>query len=655
MTKGTDNRGRGAISAFADHEAFDAVVVRTRTLGRSVFGDRTGLVLFLGAIAFFWLTWRVGFFINDNFTLANTLVGLSKGHLHVSDIAYGPARATPGLHVVGEHLYGRNYGQLFYALPFVWVLSIATAIADLQIVLVATWSLVVLAFFVQLGAVTRRPTTFSLVGVVVSLAAFGGNVAFARPIDESWMVFLALQLSTVVAAGLIGVFVYRLVCEMHDRRLGVAAGVAVVLATPVGFWATIPKRHTLTSLFAVLTLYCFYRSRLASGRSESTLFRALAYVWVAQAAWTHAPEGLVLLVSLVVVDVLTARSNGSRDLLIVGAVFVVALLPMFLTNWLIAGNPAQVPRTLQQYEGSVTYLQEPSESLPSSGSTGGDPDSGQGPFGMDSIVGTVLGLGSIFASYSGQFASRLEQGVSRILQWRSLYHIFVRSGYISGVTTREAAGAINLSVLESMPLVGLIVTAPLAWYHRVRARDRFSIESPTPERATEVLAVVYLLLLFLIYVPSLPLHAMITVRYLHPVYPIAVFFLAQLHVVRRTVREAGETLAFSYAGFVLLGGQLFVLVLYASATTIGEAVQLHALLALVAAVLLVCWGVTATAVDGYYRAGAVTVGFAGAVTTAFLLLTIYLYFDYGSVWVLPLSRVVADALPPVGELTSSMI
>lgn len=67
-------------------------------LTKILFGDRIGVVIFLAALAFTTLYWRVGFFINDNYTIANTLVNIAEGHLHITPVIYGPdSGATPGM------------------------------------------------------------------------------------------------------------------------------------------------------------------------------------------------------------------------------------------------------------------------------------------------------------------------------------------------------------------------------------------------------------------------------------------------------------------------------------------------------------------------------------------------------------------------------
>jgi hypothetical protein len=89
--------------------------VDTDTLGvamlRAVFGNYLGATLFLAALAWFGLYWRLGFFSNDQYTFANALLGVADGHLFIDRAVYGPASgASPGTYLVDGRVYGRNYG-----------------------------------------------------------------------------------------------------------------------------------------------------------------------------------------------------------------------------------------------------------------------------------------------------------------------------------------------------------------------------------------------------------------------------------------------------------------------------------------------------------------------------------------------------------------
>lgn len=99
---------RNVVERVRDTGAVDADEVGETAL-RVLFGDHHGATLFAVALVWFGLVWRFGFLSNDQYTVANTLVAVADGHLHLDRAVYGPASgATPGTHVVDGRVYGRH-------------------------------------------------------------------------------------------------------------------------------------------------------------------------------------------------------------------------------------------------------------------------------------------------------------------------------------------------------------------------------------------------------------------------------------------------------------------------------------------------------------------------------------------------------------------
>jgi hypothetical protein len=600
-------------------------------LGWAVFGDKTGTTVFLLAVVFFGLTVPTVPFINDNYTLANALVAVADGHLHVEAFVYGPPDGPyPGMVAVDGQAYGRNYGQVFVALPFLWALSASATVVNPAWTLPLLWSAALCALAVRAGTRLDRRRAGLAAGAVAGVATFAANAALARPVDPGWHPWLALQLSTVVAAALVAVVVYRLVARTHGGRLGGFAGAAVALATPVGFWARFPKRHSPGALCVVVALYCLHRSRAAPTSAQATRFRALAYVPVGLATWVHAPEGVVLFLALGAVDALTARSNDPRELAVVAATLGLAMLPFLVTNTLVAGNPVEPPRRLPDYAEAVGTTAGPA--------TGGA-DAGGG------TLTTLVELLVVFVAYMARSAASL-------LDVGRLFDVFVRGGNELGIGQAVVGGrSLNLAVLEAMPLAAALLATPVVAYRRVRARAAPNANvSPLaalrehPARATDAFAVVYLLLLVVLYLPRLPIQVSFTVRYLHPLYPLACYLLVRLPAVRAVVEREWRLLAGSYAAVLLVGGPAFVAALGAFAGNLEAAVQYHARLALSAGAVVLYWVVAAAATDGYERGGAVALAFAAAVTTLYLVLSAVLYFTYTDRFALPVTRLVVEWL-----------
>lgn len=591
-------------------------------IARAAFGDRLGAIVFLAALLVYLSYWRVGPVINDSYTVANTLVAVADGHVYLEEAVYGPGLDTPGVGSRDGRLYGRSYGQVFLALPLLVAIEGLAAVADLQVALAGIWALVVLALAMLVGREREIPNRAAYVGSAVALGGFAAVIVGATPIEASDHYLIALQLQTMVVAALTGVVAYRLLERAYDRRVGFAAGLAVVFATPVGFWAQFPKRHAFVTFCAIAVMYFLYRSR--EGEGVDTRYRAAAYVPVGIAAWVSAAEGAILLIALLAVDVPTG-GRSIRSLTTAASACVLASLPMFVTNLFVTGNPLEPPRVLSA--GGSGSL---------SGGSGSDTDGGTG--GGDAgeaaseVADTAFGVIDLLL---GLYQRGLEMALSGTDE---LVHTFIRGGYLPGIAQRDAGEAIRLAFLEAMPLAAALIVVPVVAVRTDfvdRIRTAVERRGLTPFGIVDAFAVVYGLALTLIYLPRLPIHAAITVRYLLPLYPIAVYALARQVAVRRVVSERTSLISFTYAGSLLVGGQLLVIYLWATDATRGEAVQTHALISLFAAGLLAVWVLADELGYREDRVGAVALALAAAATTAFVVLAALWHFAFVGPQALP--------------------
>lgn len=646
MSTGVVDRLRTEYSELADLR---------NVVGRAVFGDRTGLFVFLFVLAGSMLAWRTTVTINDNYTVVNGLVALADGHLHVTDPVYGGTLDTPGMVEIDGRAYPRNVAHIVFALPFLWLVQAVTAVVDLRVAIAAGWSLLLLGTCLVGGQLSGYERESQVGGSLLALVAFGLGVALATPLPHELLALVALQLATMVAASFLAVLVYQLLARMHDRRIGLAAGLATGLASPFLFWASVPKRHVLTAAFAVASIYLFYRSREAEGPSATT-FRLLAYVPGGLTAWLNAAEGMVLLLAVGLVDLLTARRTTLRTLVGILAAVLVSLVPFFVTNFLISGDPLAPPRILPDYgTGRIPNFIEV-------------PDRGSGPPATETAtpeatetatatpaeavtstltetatatateITTSTSSGDVGGSSTGGVGGVVRDFVDSLLEsltlfvfmWRGLqsilfdpehaYRVFVRSGYVA-FGSRGATGlAVNLSFLESLPFAGALVAAPIAAYRGFRT------DVSSPKVATDLLVVVYGVLLTLLYVHRLPVHATLTVRYLIPVFPLAIYGVVRLPWVRAALQQDGATAAFAYAGGVLVGGQLLAAAVVLVDATPDEAIQGFALLLLGFATALAGWSLASGLGYRNTRLGAMLLGLTGAFTTNTMLLVVFYFF-----------------------------
>ena len=513
------------------------------------------------------------------------------------------------------------------------------------------WALLLVALGRESGQLLDRPALGASVGAVCGVGMFAVNVAVARPLQPRLFPVAALQVSSMVAAALAVATLYRLVARIHGRQAGLAAAAVTALATPVGFWASLPKRHATVVALVLGTCYALYRSRAAPSPDAlvSPLgFRAAAYGLVGLTTWIHGGEAFGLFLALVAVDVPTARSNERRSLAVVGAVFFVSLVPFFVTNTLISGDPVQPPRALL-----------------TAGSTGAGLGGSAGAGGTDGLVQSLLaalppvvaGPVTVFFDRGSILLGQFFKGAATLVTDPDrLYRVFVRGGNIRGVSDRNFYQTIYLTVLEAAPVVAGITavggTVVLGMGRSVResipATLRRLQTRPVPSEVSPAVALDAFVALtaasfLLLYVSKLPLHAQLTVRYLLPLYPLAVYAMVRQASLRRALSAHWRSGLWTWAGGVLLGCQLFVVAIAARSLGTGEAIQVHALVGLAAAGVFAALAASSVLTERFDRATVVAGGVTAALGTDFLLLSGLAYFHYGQ-YALPAAGWVADLL-----------
>jgi len=579
----------------------------------AVFGDGVGLALFLGSLVFALSLWRLEVFITDNYAVVNTLVGLSDGHLYIDRIVYG-SETSPGTRIVGKRLYGRNYGQVM------WLVEGAAMVADTRIVIAAGWSLMMMAFVYVAGGLIDRRRAAAYTAAVVGVATFAANVVLAEPVEPRTHYLMALSISTAVTAALCAVFCYRLVVRRYGQRVGTATGAAVMLATPVGLWAPIPKRHLMVTLLALLSVYALARSREAGTRSAARRFRAVAYFPVGLTAWVLSLEGIVLAVAVLVADLTTARWNDTRTLALVGGAALLGGVPFLATNAAISGSSLRPP-----------FLLTPNRNA----SAGADAATNLKNTTWDKrrFVDTRTMLGKVLL-----LTRRVTKGARlALVEPARLYYTFVRSGYFAPYSGGAASRAISLTMLEAAPVLGGLLAAPVAYFQSGYDGDRTL-------RCMDTFAIVYAVSLTIVYLPGLPsLGAQLTVRYLLPLYVFGLYGLVRLAPVRCLLRDHLNWIAWAYATTVLIGGQLFIMAYHLNTLQVGEAVQLHALVALTVAAVVAVWTIVATNRNDD-RLGAAAFGVAAGSATVFVLLGALVYYQNGTDFALGVVDLLADIL-----------
>jgi hypothetical protein len=608
-----------------------------------VFGDRIGLCVFLVGVLFLALTWRVGFFIVDSRTVANLAASVAGGSLAVVDMPYSlTVGAQPGLVEVGGNYFGRNYGQVYLSVPFVWGFDALESVVPARLLLAGGWSLGVVALGRTAGRVFGRPT-LSLAGSLAGVAATAIAVGVLTPVDrfDQPAALLGLQVTSLLVAAAGGTVLYRLLGRLEGTSVAAAGGFGFVLATPIGFWGTIPKRHVFTATLLLLVCLGFAHSRDATDRTR-TVGRAVAYGAIGLLASIHAFEAAFVFAVLVPFDVAVHRQATLRSHALVGAVFLVAVTPMLVTNLAIAGDPLGVPRTLPDATAGSTGIPNADVTPETVGGTAGDSTPAVGADGPVGILEPLMGLVATLLWIARYMLDAVVAGLATLQRPQALFHTFVRSGWIPGV--RYAVNgweAVELSMFEAFPLAAPVISAPL-----LLGADRRNRWREWDVHAVDGLAAGMAAVFVLVYLPRLPLHSMITLRYVVPAMGLVLYLVCRLPPITVALSSHARTTGLAYAVTVGAGGLVFVVAGVSIDPATGEAIQLHGLVGLSAA-LATAIAVASTTVGGTVRAVAAVLGIAGGATTLFLLSASLWQLQYAP-YALDLARLLAESLPPIG-------
>jgi hypothetical protein len=551
--------------------------------------DDVFTTLFFGSLVLFGMLLPIE---SPDGTLAatgNALVAVSDGQIHLEGLYYTVAEGRPsGVRFAGDRRYGRGYAQALVTLPVLLVLRGASVFVDPSLVVAAGWSGGVAAFGGSLGRLVGRQRQVTAVGTAVAAGALLSNVALARPTDPDFVPMLALGVTTVVAGAAIPPIVYVLVRTVHGRAAGMAAGVAVTVASPVAYWATVPRYHTLSALFVVGVVTAFH----ASGGSGGIRARTLAYILAGLSTWVSPVEGGVLVAALVAVDLVSRWRRPWRRQLLVTVAFAGSLLPTATTAVLTAG-------TSLAPVGVLITNWSPAE---------------------------LLDVGQLFAVLLRSEFSRT--AVSYI--------------YVESVPLKLRGLPVTLSVLEAMPLLGALVGA--VWVARERYRRGWRPTLPTgPPQTTDLLVAAYGVGLVLAYLPTLPAESSVTLRRLHPLYPLGTYLLARLEFVRAAL-ERRSVLTNAYFGVFGVGIVAYVLLAGSLTTGPHDVARINAIASFFAAAMLGYFSVVAVVADAdQTRSMAFALGGTAATTTLFVLLAALVYFP-AQAYALPLARVVGQTL-----------
>jgi hypothetical protein len=214
-----------------------------------------------------------------------------------------------------------------------------------------------------------------------------------------------------------------------------------------------------------------------------------------------------------------------------------------------------------------------------------------------------------------------------------VFRILVRRGGLDDGSGMFFPEGTNLSVLESAPLLGALVTLPTTIV--LRLKRRYPLLSGV--RPTDALAAVYALLFVTLYFPTLPIHLQVTVRYLTPLYPLGVYAVVRQSALRRAITTRVRSFAAATVGTVVVGMPALAYGTAHLGLGKGGAFQFHAGVGLVAAGLLALAAIGSLFDERADRATAGLFGVTVGLGVVLVVLSAVVYMHYAHA-ALPLVR-----------------
>jgi len=512
-------------------------LTKLRSVYRYVLPSDTAALLFYASLAICIAIWNINIFINDEVTLAAQLYNLAHGALSIETtptriyegLSFGSSAPILGFAFEG-HMYAfYTHAVAVFAAPFYAFLYLLSVTVGIRLFFACVWSFSIFMVSWLLGRLWGRPRLGRDLGVIGALVLLiiNGYVATLLPplIFDQWGALMAIQLFNILATAAVVLLSLRIFTRYFaDGRVAAFGAAYLLIATPLTFWAVSAKDHTASVLLIVASIWCLY-TYLVDGKKR---YYYLSYILVGMSFWVRVFDAVPLLIAIILTDLLT--SEGRIKALITATTTIsLAMVPYFINNYLLFGNPFLSPVYLSAH---LDIAQQTSSATANTGSA---------------LLATIQRIPTLFFS---------TWNVQSFPDWpQHLYHALF---YVNMPVT--------LSLFQLCPLliIPLFAAVPYVAQKLIRYKTgalRLKIDK---KRAIALTFFVYIIAHLIIYAPIQEQGFGLDMRYFLPLYiPLLFFTLASIRGV--LVYEARIKRVFAAAWTIFVGAVLGYAALSASA------------------------------------------------------------------------------------------
>lgn len=312
-----------------------------------IFPDKKTLTIFLFSLFILLSLLSIGFYLNDEMEQGVCFYNLLHGHITIEEIPEYYYVTQSGLHMAprfaeyGGHKYiAASHGVAIFSLPFYYFLlgmdAIFNGISYFFVIfwgcLIAVIACLAADIFISKG----RRELIKLMGIGVAVILTIVNIIFIQPIDfTKWGPVISIQFMSIVYTSFGLVVLFRLLRNCFNERIAFFGVVLLLLSSPVTFWGIGQKYHALNLSLFIFALAAFYFGKTKAKES----YHLVAYVFAGLAIWVQLFSGIVILLTLFLVDLFTIKRKRVKNLVKILAVILISLTPYFVENYVIYNNP----------------------------------------------------------------------------------------------------------------------------------------------------------------------------------------------------------------------------------------------------------------------------------------------------------------------------
>ena len=324
---------------------------KIREMAKIIFPDRKTLVFFLFSLFILISIFSAGFYLNDEMEQGTCFYNLLHGHLTIEEIPEHYYVAQSGIHIkpryveYGGHSYmAASHGMAVFSVPFYYFLMVMDFVMGIEVFFIILWSVLLAGiFFLSSEHINKHfwpekdvKKKIQIIAIIFSLALLFLNLWLMQPLSfDKWGPPLSMQFMSICFTSLGLAILFRFFRFVFNEKIAFFGSLLLLVSSPVAFWAMGQKYHGLNFALLIFSFASFYYGKT----KNNDRYRYGSYVFASLAVWVQLYSGIVILLSLILIDLLTTKKKKVINIAKISLVVLISLTPYFAENYVIYDNP----------------------------------------------------------------------------------------------------------------------------------------------------------------------------------------------------------------------------------------------------------------------------------------------------------------------------